>query len=69
VCAPATSDRSILIHDVRASSPFTSRLDGHKQEVCGLKWSPDSSMLASGGNDNKVRLHELDHVLGGLFIA
>jgi len=26
----------------------------HKQEVCGLKWSPDERMLASGGNDNKL---------------
>ena len=27
---------------------------GHKQEVCGLKWSFDESTLASGGNDNKI---------------
>jgi len=27
---------------------------GHKQEVCGLKWSFDDSQLASGGNDNKL---------------
>jgi cell division cycle 20-like protein 1 (cofactor of APC complex) len=30
--------------------------NGHKQEVCGLKWSPDDSQLASGGNDNKLLL-------------
>lgn len=29
-------------------------LTGHKQEVCGLKWSFDERMLASGGNDNKL---------------
>lgn len=29
-------------------------LSGHRQEVCGLKWSMDESMLASGGNDNKL---------------
>jgi cell division cycle 20-like protein 1 (cofactor of APC complex) len=28
----------------------------HKQEVCGLKWSPDGKFLASGGNDNKLLL-------------
>lgn len=22
--------------------------------MCGLKWSPDSQLLASGGNDNKL---------------
>jgi cell division cycle 20-like protein 1 (cofactor of APC complex) len=30
------------------------RLAGHRQEVCGLKWSPDNQYLASGGNDNKL---------------
>ena len=33
---------------------FTSKLTGHKQEVCGLKWSFDGQHLASGGNDNKL---------------
>lgn len=35
------------------------RLAGHRQEVCGLKWSPDGQYLASGGNDN--RLHVWSH--------
>ena len=30
------------------------KLCGHKQEVCGLKWSHDEQQLASGGNDNKL---------------
>ena len=30
------------------------KLLGHKQEVCGLKWSFDGEQLASGGNDNKL---------------
>lgn len=30
------------------------RLVGHRQEVCGLKWSPDNQYLASGGNDNRL---------------
>ena len=29
-------------------------LTAHKQEVCGLKWSFDERLLASGGNDNKL---------------
>ena len=33
---------------------YTSKLSGHKQEVCGLKWSFDGQQLASGGNDNKL---------------
>ena len=35
-------------------------LIGHKQEVCGLRWSPhDEMMLASGGNDNKLMLWQV----------
>ena len=45
----------ILQRDIR-TPPLQSerRLKGHRQEVCGLKWSTDHQLLASGGNDNKV---------------
>ena len=42
--------------------PFK-RCAGHRQEVCGLRWSnedgPGGAMLASGGNDNKVCIWDL----------
>lgn len=47
-------DRVILQRDVRTPPTAERRLQGHRQEVCGLKWSPDHQHLASGGNDNKV---------------
>lgn len=47
-------DRVILQRDVRTPPSAERRLQGHRQEVCGLKWSPDHQHLASGGNDNKV---------------
>ena len=47
-------DRLILQRDVRVAEHYTSKLSGHKQEVCGLKWSFDGQQLASGGNDNKL---------------
>ena len=47
-------DKTILNRDLRDSSQFISKLEGHKQEVCGLKWSPDDQQLCSGGNDNKL---------------
>jgi cell division cycle 20-like protein 1 (cofactor of APC complex) len=48
-------DRFILQRDVRTPSLLPERrLTGHRQEVCGLKWSPDGQFLASGGNDNKL---------------
>lgn len=47
---------SILLHDVRVAQHLVATLRGHTQEVCGLTWSPDGKMLASGGNDNMVHL-------------
>ncbi|CAG9317882.1 unnamed protein product [Blepharisma stoltei] len=47
-------DKNILHRDLRSSSKFTAKLQGHKQEVCGLKWSFEGDQLASGGNDNKL---------------
>lgn len=45
-------DSTIHHHDVRVRDHHTATLVGHTQEVCGLKWSPDGTQLASGGNDN-----------------
>ncbi|PLW52133.1 hypothetical protein PCANC_00439 [Puccinia coronata f. sp. avenae] len=47
-------DRSIVHRDVRAPDHWTSRVNVHKQEVCGLKWNTASNQLASGGNDNRL---------------
>ncbi len=53
--ASGSRDRQILLRDPRSDSPYEARLCGHKQEVCGLRWSFDErSMLASGGNDNRL---------------
>lgn len=52
--ASGSRDRAIYLRDARAAEHYTSQLVGHKQEVCGLKWSPEEHQLASGGNDNKL---------------
>ena len=49
-----SKDKTILNRDLRSKAEFASQLIGHKQEVCGLKWSFDDLQLASGGNDNKL---------------
>ncbi|CAE6474354.1 unnamed protein product, partial [Rhizoctonia solani] len=63
-------DRTILNFDVRLppASATVSKLYGHRQEICGLKWSAPSDefvrdpvMLASGGNDNKLFVWDLRH--------
>ncbi|KAF8735086.1 hypothetical protein AX14_002757 [Amanita brunnescens Koide BX004] len=64
VLSSGSRDRLVLHRDVRVAShkPFR-RGQGHRQEVCGLKWSgeggPGNAALASGGNDNKVCIWDL----------
>jgi cell division cycle 20-like protein 1 (cofactor of APC complex) len=52
-------DKTILHRDPRDSVPFFSKINIHRQEVCGLKWSPDEQQLCSGGNDNKLFIWSL----------
>jgi len=47
-------DKTILHHDPRAAHHSVAKLTAHKQEICGLSWSPDEQQLCSGGNDNKL---------------
>jgi len=56
ILTSGSRDASIVHHDVRARDHAVATLYGHNQEVCGLKWSPDGSQLASGGNDNLVNI-------------
>ena len=49
-------DSTIIHHDVRESRHRVGTLRGHTQEVCGLKWSPSGTQLASGGNDNVLNI-------------
>lgn len=64
VLSSGSRDRTVHHRDVREAThrPFR-KCVGHRQEVCGLKWSseggPESAMLASGGNDNKVCIWDL----------
>lgn len=58
-------DKEIFNRDVRARDQFVARLSGHKQEVCGLRWSPDETQLASGGNDNKLLIWSAAAACGG----
>jgi len=52
-------DSVILNHDIRASRNVQSCFVGHQQEVCGLSWSPDGKILASGGNENLLCLWDM----------
>jgi cell division cycle protein 20 (cofactor of APC complex) len=39
---------------LRKHEACVASLRSHEQEVCGLKWSPSGTQLASGGNDNML---------------
>lgn len=47
-------DRNVFHRDIRSPEQYYKKLNGHRQEVCGLKWNNEGSQLASGGNDNKL---------------
>ena len=49
-----SKDNSIILRDTRVKDSFIQKFTAHKQEICGLKWSPDGNYFASGGNDNKL---------------
>lgn len=51
-------------HDVRVAQHNVGSLNGHTQEVCGLRWSLDGRHLASGGNDNLVNIWLSDAGIG-----
>lgn len=54
-------DSLIINHDVRVRNHAVQTLSGtHEAEICGLKWSPDGSQLASGGNDNLMCVWEMN---------
>jgi len=65
ILASGSRDRVIYFRDVRLKRNYTHKLAGHKQEVCGLKWSPDENQLASGGNDNKLFIWSLQNTSSG----
>lgn len=59
ICS-GSRDRTIIHRDIRAPDTETGRkMTHHRQEVCGLKWSPDKQLLASGGNDNQLLVWNL----------
>jgi len=59
ILTSGSRDRVVYHRDVRLGQDFTTKLIGHKQEVCGLKWSYDGQYLASGGNDNMLFLWDI----------
>ncbi len=60
ILSTGSKDSTIINHDIRASSHIINTLVGHTHEVCKLKWSPNGQFLASGGNDNKLCIWDIN---------
>lgn len=60
VLSSGSRDSNIINHDVRVADHHIATLSAHTQEVCGLKWSPDGTQLASGGNDNLLAIWDVN---------
>eukprot|EP00929_Paragymnodinium_shiwhaense_P026094 TRINITY_DN15589_c0_g1_i2.p1 TRINITY_DN15589_c0_g1~~TRINITY_DN15589_c0_g1_i2.p1 ORF type:complete len:561 (-),score=87.87 TRINITY_DN15589_c0_g1_i2:71-1753(-) len=52
----AGQDHKILAHDTRVRNSLIATLGKHRAEVVSVKWSPDGTKIASGGNDNKLNV-------------
>lgn len=55
-------DKTVHVNDLRLGPNKDKpafNFVGHKQEVCGLAFSPGQELLASGGNDNKFVVWDL----------
>lgn len=56
----AGRDATIFHHDVRIPPQWETASTlvpcGHQEEICGLKWSPDGTLLASGSSDHLVSI-------------
>ncbi|KAL4509272.1 hypothetical protein ABPG72_018203 [Tetrahymena utriculariae] len=61
ILSSGSRDTQIINHDIRQKNNIIKRFQGHEQEVCGLKWSPDGTQLASGGNDNTLRIWDINY--------
>ncbi|KAL5137812.1 Cell division cycle 20.1, cofactor of APC complex [Glycine soja] len=59
ILTSGSHDKYIINHDVRARNNVISQVKAHKAEVCGLKWTRRSNMLASGGNENHIYVWDL----------
>lgn len=53
---------------VRAGKGPTSSMIAHTEEVCGLKWSTEGNLLASGGNENIIYIWEASSMSTSKFL-
>jgi WD40 repeat protein/serine/threonine protein kinase len=55
---PTPTDQTVQLWDVATRQPIDLPLSGHTTSVTTIAFSPDGKLLATGGNDNLVVLHD-----------
>ena len=58
---PSQDQRDLF--DWHGSMTLLARMSCHTQQICGLAWSSDGEIFATGGNDNKLFLFERKRIL------
>ncbi|OUM68237.1 hypothetical protein PIROE2DRAFT_39335, partial [Piromyces sp. E2] len=59
ILSSAFNNGSLQHNDVRVKDSLIQSIQAHDSNICGLKWRNDGEYLASGGNDNLIKLWEL----------
>lgn len=49
--------------DWHGSMTLLARISCHTQQICGIAWSPDGALFATGGNDNALFVFETKKIL------
>ena len=58
--ATASLDNSIRIWDIETGEMVAELADGHEEGILSIAYSPDGALLASGGVDHLIRIHDID---------
>jgi meiosis-specific APC/C activator protein AMA1 len=51
------------LFDWHGSMTLLARISCHTQQICGIAWSPNGKLFATGGNDNNLFLFETKRIL------
>ena len=58
--ATASLDNSIRLWDIETGDMVEELADGHQEGILSIAYSPDGALLASGGVDHLIRMHDVD---------
>lgn len=54
-----SKDKKAFLYDIRIRRHVASKFLSHTQEICGIKWNSTNTRFATGGNDNKALVWDI----------